>query len=388
MTQFLINHFVNADPQNDSAAFHSQLGKLAGTTGILCNLLLFLGKLLVGLMSGSIAILADAVNNLSDAASSIVTLLGFHMAQRPADKDHPFGHARYEYLSGMVIAAMILLAGAELAKTSVHKILHPEKIAFSISLLAVLGGSILVKLWMSLFYRRTGRMIHSTTLEAAAMDSRNDVIATTAVLISCLVDRVFHLPADGFTGLAVAVFILWSGIQIGRDTVSPLLGPQADASMVEDITKLVMSHELILGVHDLLIHDYGPGQCFASLHAEISADVDTLQSHDILDDIECDVLNQLNVHLVIHCDPVLTDDPQWRSLRCKVNQIIADMDPRLSLHDLRLVDAEGQTKLAFDLAVPYDAALDETTLEAAISNSIRRAGIEYETMIHIDRKDG
>ena len=305
-----------------------------------------------GILSGSVSIIADAVNNLSDASSSLVTLLGFRMAQQPADRDHPYGHARYEYLSGLVIAALILLIGADLAKSSAEKILHPEDVAFSAVTFAILLCSIAVKIWMALFFVSLGRRIRSTTLRATSVDSRNDVITSSAVLAGCLVNYFLDINIDGWVGLAVAIFILYSGVSIAKETVSPLLGKRADPALVEKISSLVLAHGKILGIHDLLVHDYGPGQCFASLHAELSAEEDPLVCHDIIDEIECEVLEKLNVHLVIHYDPVVQNDEEWDEMRHTVSKIIRDIDPHLSMHDFRMVRGAKQTKLVFDLAVP------------------------------------
>ena len=267
MTSLLLRLFVKNHDDTENPVVRGAYGKLAGAVGIVCNLLLFAGKLLAGILSGSVAVTADAVNNLSDASSSLVTLLGFKLAERPADEEHPYGHARIEYISGLVVAALILLIGAELAKSSFSKILHPETVEFSLLTLGVLIGSILVKLWMALFCRKLGRRIDSTTLLATSADSRNDVISTAAVLVGCLAGYFFDVKLDGYIGMAVALFIIWSGCSIAKDTISPLLGEQASGELVRNISDLILSHEKILGIHDLMVHDYGPGNCFASVHA-------------------------------------------------------------------------------------------------------------------------
>lgn len=386
MTELLLRLFVKDYRSTESSAVHLSIGKLAGMTGIVCNVLLFLGKLAVGLIAGSVSIIADAVNNLSDAASSVVTLLGFRMAQQPADSDHPYGHARYEYLSGLVIAALIFLIGGDLAKTSFQKILSPAAVEFSAAVFIVLLVSICVKLWMSAFFRSLGRRIQSTTLEATSVDSRNDVIASLAVLAGCLTEYFFHINVDGYIGLVVAVFILYSGFGIARETVSPLLGKRASQDLVERISQLVLSHDKVLGIHDLLVHDYGPGQCFASLHVELSADEDPLVCHDIIDDIECDVLEELNVHLVIHYDPVVQNDEEWNEMRSIVEEIIHELDPRLSMHDFRIARGAKQAKLVFDLAVPYSMAGQHKELKKKIDEALRKRQKEYVTVIHFDGK--
>lgn len=386
MTEFLLRMFVRDYRDAESPRVHSAIGKLAGVTGIVCNLLLFVGKLVVGLLAGSLSILADAVNNLSDASSSVVTLLGFRMAQQPADRDHPYGHARYEYLSGLVVAALILLVGAELARSSVEKILHPSPVEFSAALFGVLAAAIAVKVWMSAFFGALGRRIGSTTLKATSVDSRNDVIASSAVLAGCAVEYLAHVNVDGFMGLAVALFILWSGIGIARETISPLLGKRADGALVESISRLVLSHDKVLGIHDLLVHDYGPGQCYASVHVELSAQEDALVCHDIIDDIEEDALEQLNVHLVIHYDPVVQDDAERNEMEGELQDILHQVEPRLAMHDFRLVRGAKQTKLVFDLEVPYELMGRRQQFKREIDQALQQRGRDYTTVIRYDGK--
>ena len=334
MVKLLLRLFVK---ETDTPDGRAKVGSLAGAVGIFCNILLFLGKVTVGLLSGSVAIAADGWNNLSDAASSIVTLLGFRFSRKPADAHHPYGHARAEYLSGLCVAVLILFIGVELAKSSVGKIFSPEPVEFSAVTFGVLVGSIVVKLWMARFVGKLGQLIGSKALEATSADSRNDVIATSAVLVSCLVSRVLDIEIDGWMGLCVAAFILYSGYGIARETVSILLGESADRELVEKLEKMVLRHEGILGIHDLLIHDYGPGRCFASAHVELSAEEDPLVCHEIIDHLECDALRELNVHLVIHHDPVAVNDAEWGRLRSVVEEVAAGVDARLSVHSFRLV---------------------------------------------------
>ena len=386
MTKLILNLFVKNWRDKRNPDLHSRIGTVAGMTGIVCNLLLFAGKLAVGLLTGAVSIVADAVNNLSDAASSVMTLLGFRLARRPADADHPYGHARYEYLSGLAVAAMILLIGAELVKSSLAKIFSPEPIEFTAVTFWVLAVSMGVKLWMSVFYGKLGRMICSTTLQATSIDSRNDVLATAGVLLGLLVGKYFGVQVDGFVGLAVALVILWSGISIGRETISPLLGKQADGELVDRISALVLSHDKILGIHDLLVHDYGPGQCFASVHAELSAEEDPLECHDIIDDIECDALAELNVHLVIHYDPVLLNDGEWNEMRRRVEAIVQEIHPALSIHDFRMARGAKQTKLVFDLAVPYGYENQRKELKQKIDEALKNQEKQYTTVIRFDAK--
>ena len=367
MTNILLKLFIKNCEDTQNPAVRSSIGKLAGLTGIVCNCLLTVLKLVIGLLVGSMAIIADGVNNLSDAASSLTTLLGFRMAQRPADKQHPYGHARYEYLSGLAVAALILLIGAELVKSSIAKIINPEPIDISAATIALLAASVAVKLWMS-----------------GSVDSRNDVISTCAVLLGCLVNYLFGLNIDGCVGLAVAIFILYSSVGIAKDTISPLLGQQADDELVDKITELVLSHEKVLGVHDLLVHDYGPGRCYASAHVELSADEDPMACHDIIDDIECDVLEKMNVHFVIHYDPVVQNDAEQNEMRRTVGEIIRELNPAFSIHDFRIVRGSAQSKLVFDLGVPYSMIEKKKEIKERIDAALNERGKKYITIIRFD----
>ena len=384
MTNILLRLFIKNCEDTQNPAVRSSIGKLAGLTGIVCNCLLTVLKLVIGLLVGSMAIIADGVNNLSDAASSLTTLLGFRMAQRPADKQHPYGHARYEYLSGLAVAALILLIGAELVKSSIAKIINPEPIDISAATIALLAASVAVKLWMSGFYKTLGKKINSTALYATSVDSRNDVISTCAVLLGCLVNYLFGLNIDGYVGLAVAIFILYSSVGIAKDTISPLLGQQADDELVDKITELVLSHEKILGVHDLLVHDYGPGRCYASAHVELSADEDPMACHDIIDDIECDVLEKMNVHFVIHYDPVVQNDAEQNEMRRTVGEIIRELNPAFSIHDFRIVRGSAQSKLVFDLGVPYSMIEKKKEIKERIDAALNERGKKYITIIRFD----
>ena len=384
MTNILLKLFIKNCEDTQNPAVRSSIGKLAGLTGIVCNCLLTVLKLVIGLLVGSMAIIADGVNNLSDAASSLTTLLGFRMAQRPADKQHPYGHARYEYLSGLAVAALILLIGAELVKSSIAKIINPEPIDISAATIALLAASVAVKLWMSGFYKTLGKKINSTALYATSVDSRNDVISTCAVLLGCLVNYLFGLNIDGYVGLAVAIFILYSSVDIAKDTISPLLGQQADDELVDKITELVLSHEKVLGVHDLLVHDYGPGRCYASAHVELSADEDPMACHDIIDDIECDVLEKMNVHFVIHYDPVVMNDAEQNEMRRTVGEIIRELNPAFSIHDFRIVRGSAQSKLVFDLGVPYSMIEKKKEIKERIDAALNERGKKYITIIRFD----
>ena len=381
MTDLLLRLFVK---ETDTPDGRARVGSLAGVVGIVCNVLLFLGKVTVGWLAGSVAIAADGFNNLTDAASSIVTWLAFRFSRKPADAHHPYGHARAEYLSGLCVAVLILFIGVELAKGSVEKILRPAPVDFSAVTAWVLLASIGVKLWMSLFVGKLGRIIDSKALAATAADSRNDVIATSAVLAGCLVSRFWQVNIDGWAGLAVAGFILWSGYGTARETVSVLLGEQADGELVEKLRELVLSHEGILGIHDLLIHDYGPGRCFASAHVELSAEEDPLVCHEIIDHLECDAMEVLNVHLVIHHDPVAVNDEEWTRLRGIVETVAAGIEEGLSVHSFRLVRGRGMPRVVFDLSVPY--GMDQQELRQKFRRRMVEAGITNPVTVRFDEE--
>ncbi len=384
MTDFLLRLFVKNSQNVEDSNVRAAYGSLSGLVGIVCNLLLFAGKLSVGLLAGSVAIVADAVNNLSDAASSIVTLVGFKMASKPADADHPFGHARMEYLSGLAVAVMILLIGVELAKGSVEKILHPEPVAFSTVLVVVLALSIGVKLWMSLFNRKLGRKISSKALEAAAADSRNDVIATAAVLAAAVIGKLTNLQIDGYAGLLVAAFILWSGIGLVKETVNPLLGENADPELRKILIDEVRSNDKVLGFHDLMVHDYGPWQRFASIHVEMDNREDVLVCHDIIDDIERRCLEEHHVHLVIHYDPVVTDDQELLHMRSLMQAALKEFDRRLSLHDFRMVRGPGHTNLIFDVMVPYGTLDQKFAIQDHLEEKLKEESHKYYLVITFD----
>ena len=380
----LLSHlFIKNRDDVTNPAVRRAYGQLCGMVGIALNLVLFVGKFFAGTVSGSVAITADAFNNLSDAGSSVVTLLGFRLAGKKPDPEHP-GHGRMEYVSGLIVAGLILLMGAELAKSSFEKVLHPEAVDFSALTAVILAVSVCVKLYMCLYNRRISRKIDSVAMEATAADSFSDSIATTAVLEAMLVGRFTGLMIDGWVGLVVACMILWSGVQAARDTISPLLGKQADPELVRRISDLVLSHPKILGIHDLMVHDYGPGQCFASVHAEMDMHEDPMACHDILDDIERDAMRDLRVHLVIHYDPIVTDDKELNHMRALVEKELQALDPRLSMHDFRMVRGPQHTNLIFDLAVPFDLSGKTAELKRRIDECVQFEDRKYYTVITFD----
>lgn len=372
MTEFLLSRFVKGYPEVNDPQVRARCGNLAGLVGICCNLLLSAGKFLAGLLTGSVAISADAVNNLSDASSSIITLLGFRLAARPADDEHPYGHGRTEYLSGLAVSVMILLIGAELAKTSIQKILSPEPITTGMVSILILAASILVKFWMAAFNRHVGRLIRSATLEATAADSRNDVISTGAVLIATLLQMQFGWNLDGYMGLAVAAFILWSGWGLVKDSIAPLLGQTPDPELVRHIADVTLSYPGVLGIHDMIVHDYGPGRQFASLHAEMAASADVLESHDTIDRIEKYFLEQEGLHVVIHYDPIVTDDSETGEAREFFAAEAKKLDPRLSIHDLRMVPGTTHTNVIFDLVLPRELDSRTSELKHALQEAAQR----------------
>lgn len=386
MTKLLLWLFVKNYKNTTNPKVYLAIGRLAGTVGIICNAFLSLVKVIAGAISGSVSIVADGMNNLSDTMSSVITLLGFRMANKPADKDHPYGHARYEYLSGLLVAIFVIIVGVELVKSSVQKIISPVLVEFSVLTFCVLVFSILVKLWMAMFYGGLGKMIKSQTLNATSLDCRNDVVATFAVLVGAIIEKKFGVNIDGYMGLAVAVFILISGIKAVGETISPILGKRADAELVDSITELVLNHDKILGVHDILVHDYGPGQCFASLHAELSAEEDPIICHDIIDDIECDAYDELNVRLVIHYDPVEVNNVERNEMEKELCKILKGISPDLSFHDFRIVRSSKQTKLVFDLAVPYSMEMDTKEIKEKIDEAVKEKNTDYITFIRFDEK--
>ena len=385
MTDLLTRRFVLKDGDVESKHTRAAAGRLSGIVGIICNLLLFATKLAVGTLSGSVSITADAMNNLSDASSSIVTLVGFHLAEKPADEHHPFGHARFEYLSGLAVAGLILIIGYELAQTSIGKILNPSPVDLQWVTVGVLVGSIIVKFWLSRFNTKLGVMIDSATLMATAADSRNDVLSTAAVLLAAVVERLTSWQVDGCMGLAVAAFILWSGVNMAKETISPLLGESTDPEQRKLIADFVSGWPKVLGFHDLMVHDYGPGQRFASLHIEMDRNEDAVECHEIIDDMERTMLREHGIHLVVHYDPVVADDPAADRMRNLVTGILRVRDPRLSIHDFRMVPGTGHTNLLFDLAVPADMIKEHDQIQQSLEAALNDLGEgTYYTVITFD----
>ena len=369
----------------ENATQRGASGKRAGMVGIAANALLFAMKLTVGTLARSVSITADALNNLSDAGSSVVTLLGFKLAEKPADADHPYGHARYEYLSALAVAAMILFIGFELAKSSLEKIFNPQTVAFSWITAFILIASILIKLWLSLYNHRLGKKIGSDTLLATAADSRNDCIATGAVLLSGVLETFTGWHIDGYMGLGVAIFILYSGIGLAKDTISPLLGEAAGPELREQILDQIRSEKQVLGYHDLMVHDYGPGRRFASVHVEMDRREDPLLCHELIDNLERECLKTHGIHLVIHYDPVVTDDPELVRMKAVTTQALQQIDNRLSLHDFRMVQGSGHTNLIFDVSIPEELMGKKKEIKAKLDEILNhQAPCTYYTVITFD----
>ena len=388
MTNLLLHLFVKDADNTENPKVRAAIGTLSGLVGIVCNLLLFTFKLLVGTLTCSVSITADAMNNLSDASGSIVTFIGFRVADKPADAHHPYGHARAEYLSGLGVAALILVIGIELVKTSVKKIFAPTPVEFTAVAAVVLLASIAVKFWMNLFNRGLAKRIDSTALMATAADSRNDCIATFAVLIAAVVEKVTHIPVDGWIGLGVALFILYSGLNLAKDTISPLLGENADTELREKIVDYIVAQPKVLGYHDLMVHDYGPGQRFASLHVEMDCREDPMDCHELIDDMERECLRSHNVHLVIHYDPVVIDDPVLTALKAKVQCLLQAKDSRLSLHDFRMVPGKRHMNLVFDVALPRDMKDQGEALRSWVEDTLNAEGdMVYHVIITFDIAD-
>ena len=384
MIEFLARVFIRHRDGLSPSALRQAYGQLCGAVGIGLNLLLFAGKLFAGTISGSIAITADAFNNLSDAGSSVVTLLGFRLAGRKPDPEHPFGHGRMEYISGLAVAGLILLMGVELGKSSLKKILSPEEIVSSPLVLAILAVSVAVKLYMFYYNRSIGRKIKSAAMSATATDSLSDAVSTTAVLMATLVGQFTGLNIDGWVGLLVALFILFSAYKAAKETLSPLLGQTPDPEFVDRIEQIVLSYPEVLNIHDLIVHDYGPGRMMISLHAEVSADGDLLQLHDVIDNAEHRLKKELGCMAVIHMDPIITNDAHTDALRMAVAEKVKSIDPRLTIHDFRTVPGSTHTNLIFDVVVPYDVKLTADEVRRRIGALVKELDENYFAVVQID----
>ena len=385
MLTFLARCFIPDRENTASPAVRKAYGVLCGAAGIGLNILLFLGKFFAGTLAGSIAITADAFNNLSDAGSSFVTMLGFQLAGQKPDSDHPFGHGRIEYLSGLGVSLLILLMGFELAKSSLEKILHPQPVEFDLLVLAILAVSIAVKLYMFFYNHQLGKKLNSSAMLATATDSLSDTVATTAVLVATLVGHFSGLMIDGWAGILVALFILWSGFNAARDTINPLLGTPPTHEFVEEIRDLVMAHPAIIGIHDLIVHDYGPGRVMISLHAEVSAAGNVLDIHDEIDNVEKELQEKLGCHAVIHMDPIVIDDGITQETRKRVADLVRCIDDQISIHDFRMVAGPSHTNVIFDAVVPYGFRLTDSEVEEKIKTAVRTLDGNYFAVVKVER---
>jgi len=385
MTDILIRLFVkNSDNVKDRDVRQSY-GKMAGIVGIVCNVFLSASKIITGMIISSVSILADGINNLSDATSSLITLIGFKLSELPADQEHPFGHARIEYVSGLIVAFLVMVLGFDLIKSSFRKIINPDEINFSIISMVVLLVSIAVKLWMSIFNKKIGKAIESTAIEATAVDSLNDVYTTSAVLVCTIIAKFTGLKLDGYVGMGVALFIMYSGIKLVKETLSPILGEAPDPELVSKIALKLRSYKGVLSIHDLVVHDYGPGgRCFATVHIEVDAKNDIMESHDVADLIERD-FKKSGLYLVVHLDPIVTDDESINELREMVAHVISTIDKDITMHDFRVVIGYNYKNLIFDVVIPNGYEKSEEQIKKEIQDAVRAVDNSCYTVINIDR---
>ncbi len=385
MTGLLVKVFIKNSENVKSAKVRAAYGMLSGVVGIVCNCALFVLKFVAGLITGAVSISADAFNNLSDAGSSIVTFIGFKMAGKPADNDHPFGHGRIEYVSGLIVAMAIVLMGYELFTQALDRIINPQTTTFSVISIIILVGSILVKMWMSVFNRTLGKRLDSAAMKATATDSLSDCISTTVVLASLIISEVTGVDIDGYAGLVVSAFVLMAGVEAAKDTLNPLLGEPAEPEFVEQLESMVMENELIIGVHDIIVHNYGPGRVFASMHAEVPYSVDIMEAHDVIDLAEHKIKAMLGCDVSIHMDPVITDDEEINNLKHMVQEVVDGIGKELKIHDFRVTKGPYLTNLIFDIVVPYDFAIKDEELVKRIESDVERCDSKCRTVINVDK---
>lgn len=385
MTRLLIKAFIKDANNIKNPKVRTSYGKFAGVVGIVCNFLLFTSKLIIGFLTSSVSIIADAINNLSDASSGLVSLVGFKLSSKPADEEHPYGHGRYEYLSALFVAIIVMVIGVELFKSSVEKIINPKTVEFGLPLVLVLVISIAVKLWLMKFNKVIGEKIESNTLIASSYDSRNDVISTLAILFASIISYYTGYELDGWIGLLVSAFILVSGFYLVKNTIDPMLGSAPNAELTEIIKDKILSYQNIIGVHDLIIHDYGPSRKFASVHVEMPAEENSLKSHEIIDNIERDLFTLLGIHLIIHFDPIITNTQINNDIYSKIEKVILKIDERLSIHDLRLVSCDNSTHIYFDCLSPKEIDMDDALLIEMITKEIQKIDASYICHITVDK---
>ncbi|MDD3168055.1 MAG: cation diffusion facilitator family transporter [Eubacteriales bacterium] len=385
MRKFLIKTFIKDYENVKDPNVREKYGKLAGVVGILTNLILCVAKITIGLAVNSIAVIADGINNLADTSSSLITLVGFKLASKPGDLEHPYGHARFEYLTGLAISMIIIVLGVKLLTTSFQKVLDPEPLQFSLITILILVLAIGVKVWQAVFNIRTGEEIQSSALKATGMDSRNDVISTSAVLLSIIAGKLTGLQLDGYMGCLVALFIMYSGIQLIRETSSPLLGKAPDPELVREIEKRICAQQKVLGIHDLVVHDYGPGRIFASVHVEVDAYGDLIESHDMIDNIERTISEDLKIHLVVHMDPLETRDPLTIDLNKKLSNILSSLDGVVGFHDLRVVAGYTHSNIIFDIVISPDCRLKECSISSYVEEQLQLLDKTYYVVINFDK---
>lgn len=384
MTNLLVKIFIkNADDIND-AKVREHYGMLSSFVGIFCNICLFVIKFLMGILSNSIAITSDAFNNLSDCVSCIITLFGYRLAAKPADKDHPFGHGRMEYIVSIVISFLIFLVGFELLKSSFDKIIHPQAVVFSTTVLIIMIITILVKIWMSMFNKKLGTKINNSAMIATATDSMNDVIATSATIISLVLSLFTTLPIDGIMGIVVSLFILYSGYGILNDTLSDLLGKPADKETVKAIEKIIKDHQDIIGIHDMIIHDYGPGNAIGSCHVEVDANADFVLTHDLIDEIEKEIGAKLHIMMTLHMDPVDNNDELTKAYKEKVNKIVKEINDEMTIHDFRIVTGPTHDNLIFDCVIPFECKYSKDEIKKMIDDKLNNDDKQIFTVITFD----
>lgn len=384
MISFICKMFVKSEDYQDEAV-RERVGSIASFIGMFCNILLFFVKFVMGILSNSIAITSDAFNNLSDSASNIITLLGYKLAAKPADKDHPFGHGRVEYLTSLVIAMIILLVGFELLRDSFDKVLHPQPIVFSWVVLGSLIFSIALKFWMAHFYQKMGNKINSSVLKATTQDSLNDCIATGASVVALILSLFVSWPIDGLMGCFVSVFILYSGYNIIKSTVDELLGKPADKLMTHEIEKLILANPIIVGIHDMIIHDYGPGKLLGSAHVEVNSSMDFLQAHDVVDEVERQVYEKMKIMMTLHMDPIEVDNQSVQENKQMVEEIITSIEPKMTIHDFRTVIGPTHTNLIFDVVVPYECKMKNEEILNQIEEKLKGKEKTYYVVITFDR---
>ena len=385
MISLLVKLFYGEMNMSDEKAVRRAYGTACSGAGIGFNVLLFAGKLIAGMLSGSVAIVSDAFNNLSDAGSSIISLVGFKLSNKKSDPQHPFGHGRLEYISGLCVSFLIILMGVELGKASIEKIIEPAQVKFSLLTAAILAASILVKLYMALYNSRVGKRLNAVTMKAMAKDSLSDAVATGVVLMSMIVAKLADIAIDGYCGVVVAAFILFTGITAARDTISPLLGQKPDSEFIEEVMRIVNAHKEIIGTHDLVVHDYGPGRLMITLHAEVDADMDILVAHDAVDNIENELREKLGCSAVVHMDPIVTDDVETNATREEIKRVVSNIDSRMTIHDFRMVPGPTHTNVIFDVAVPFDIDMDDDELRKILGARIRDVDSKLNAVIEIDK---